>query len=197
MKHFVKEWVIPIIEGIILFLIINCFIAITRVSGSSMFPTLKNNEFVVMSKMSSIHRNDVIIFNAYGVDKNNADVKKNTKYTKRVIGMPGDKIKYTKNGDLYVNGKYESQNYISQSQRQAGTITLLLPEAQGVKIGTDQTFTVPKNSYFVLGDNRKVSNDSRYYGFVPKKKVLGRVYTFPWQEKIQMDLHLNGVIGVK
>lgn len=186
MKHWIKDWIFPILEGLVLFLIINFFVSIVRVSGTSMYPTLKNNEFVITAKRIPIHRNDVIVFNAYGVDKNNPNVHKNTKYTKRIIGEPGDKIRYTNDGKLYINGKYTSQSYISNLQRTSGTLTLLLPEAKGVKIGTDKTFTVPKNHYFVLGDNRKVSNDSRYYGFVPKDKVLGRVYTFPWQEKIKM-----------
>ena len=186
MKHWIKDWLFPILEGLILFLIINFFFSIIRVSGISMYPTLQNREFVIMSKRVPIHRDDVIVFNAYGVDKNNPTVRKSTKYTKRVIGLPGDKIEYTNNGNLYINGKYTSQNYISRSQRTSGTLTLLLPEAKGVKIGANKTFTVPKNCYFVLGDNRKVSNDSRYYGFVPKNKILGRVYTFPWQEKIKM-----------
>lgn len=189
MKHFFKEWVVPVIEALVLFLIINCFVSVIRVSGISMFPTLKNNEIVLMSKKSAIHRNDVVVFDAYGVDKNNATVRKNTKYTKRVIAMPGDKVEYTKDGNLYVNGKYESQNYISKSQRTTGTLTLLLPEAKGVRMGVNRAFTVPKNCYFVLGDNRKVSNDSRYYGFVPKNKVLGRVYTFPWEKKIKMFIN--------
>lgn len=186
MKHWIKDWIFPILEGLILFFIINFFFSIIRVSGISMYPTLQNREFVIMSKRVPIYRDDVIVFNAYGVDKNNPTVRKGTKYTKRIIGLPGDKIEYTNNGNLYINSKYTSQNYISRSQRTSGTLTLLLPEAKGVKIGANKTFTVPKNCYFVLGDNRKVSNDSRYYGFVPKNKILGRVYTFPWQEKIKM-----------
>lgn len=189
MKKFFKEWVVPVIEALVLFLIVNYFVSITRVSGDSMFPTLKNDEFVVLSKKSTVHRNDVIVFDAYGVDNNNTNVKKNTKYTKRVIGMPGDKVEYTRNGNLYINGKYKSQDYISKSQRTTGTLNLLLPEAKGIQIGVNKTFTVPKNCYFVLGDNRKISNDSRYYGFVPKSKVLGRIYTFPWQEKIKMFIN--------
>lgn len=186
MKHWIKDWIFPILEGLILFFVINFFFSIIRVSGVSMYPTLQNREFVIMSKRVPIHRDDVVVFNAYGVDKNNPTVRKGTKYTKRIIGLPGDKIEYTNKGNLYINGKYTSQNYISRSQRISGTLTFLLPEAKGVKIGTNKTFTVPKNCYFVLGDNRKVSNDSRYYGFVPKNKILGRVYTFPWQEKIKM-----------
>lgn len=191
MKQFIKDWIIPIVETLVILLIINCFISLIKISGDSMFPTLKNNEILLLSKKTSIHRNDVIVFDAYGVDKDNPDVNKKTKYTKRVIGMPGDKIRYTKKGNLYINGKYEPQKYISKTQRITGTLTFLLPEAKGVKLGDNKTFTVPKNCYFVLGDNRKVSNDSRYYGFVPKSKILGIVYTFPWQKKIEMYVMLH------
>lgn len=186
MKQFIKDWVVPVVEGLLLFLIINSFVSLTRISGDSMFPTLRNNEFVILLKKASIHRNDVIVFKAYGVDNNNPDVKINTKYTKRVIGMPGDEIKYTKNGDLYVNNKLESQSYIPKSERTTGTLNLLLPEYKGLSLGTNLSFKVPRNEYFVLGDNRKVSNDSRYYGFVPKRKVVGRVCTFWGQRKIKM-----------
>lgn len=177
-KHFIKDWIIPIAEGLLIFFLVNSFISLTRISGDSMFPTLKNNEFVLLLKKAHIHRNDVVVFNAYGVDKNNPDVKKNTKYTKRVIGMPGDTIRYTNSGRLYINNKFESQTYISKSERTMGTLKFLLPEYKGLSLGTDKSFKVPRDEYFVLGDNRKVSNDSRYYGFVPKNKIIGKVYTF-------------------
>lgn len=182
-----KDYLIPIIIGILLVVIIeHFFFVIVRVDGTSMYPNLQNNERVMLLKQAKIKRNSVVVFNAQGVDKNNPTVTKSTKYIKRVIGLPGDKIRYTKSGKLYVNGKYQSQTYITKSQRTSGTLTLQLQEAKGVSIGTGKTFTVPKGKYFVLGDNRKASNDSRYYGFVPKNKINGVAKAFFWNKYHQL-----------
>ena len=56
-------------------------------------------------------------------------------------------------------------------------------EAKDISLGTGREFRVPKNKYFVFGDNRQVSNDSRYYGYVPRDKILGTVWVFWWHEK--------------
>lgn len=183
MAKIFKDYLLPILIGIILVVIIeHFFFVIVRVDGTSMKPNLQNNERVMLLKQAKIKRNSVIVFNAYGVDKNNPAVTKSTKYVKRVIGLPGDKIKYTKDGKLYVNGKYQSQSYITNSEKTTGTTTLQLAEAKGVSIGTGKTFTVPAGKYFVLGDNRSASNDSRYYGFVPKNKIDGVVKAFFWNK---------------
>ena len=82
-----------------------------------MYPNLQNNEHVIVWKLGKVREDSVVVFDAYGIDKNNPNVQKNTKYVKRVIGMPGDKIEYKNNGDLYVNGKYQPQNYPSCAMR--------------------------------------------------------------------------------
>ncbi|MBZ2404935.1 signal peptidase I [Liquorilactobacillus hordei] len=183
----VKEifsWILPIAIGLLIALIVKQFwFGIVKVDGTSMYPTLQNDERVMLLKQSKIKHNTVIVFNAYGVDKNNQAITKSTKYVKRVIGIPGDTIEYRNNGQLYVNGKKMSQSYITKSQRTTGTLTLVLKEATGVKLGTGNSFTVPKGKYFVLGDNRKDSNDSRYYGFVPKGKIDGVVKVTFWNSK--------------
>lgn len=174
MSSFLKNFVAPIVTGLAIAAFIITFVfRFVKVDGTSMYPNLQNNEHVLVWKLGKVHEDSVVVFDAYGVDKNNPNVQKNTKYVKRVIGMPGDTIEYKNNGDLYVNGKYQPQGYISKEERTTGTLTLLLPEAKGVTLGTGRTFKVPKDSYFVLGDNRSDSNDSRYYGFVPKDKVIG------------------------
>lgn len=187
MSSFFKNFIVPILTGLVIAWIIITFVfQIVKVDGTSMYPNLQNGEHVMVWKLDKIKEESVIVFHAYGVDKNNPSVTKNTKYIKRVIGMPGDRIEYKNNGDLYVNGKYVSQNYITREQRTTGTLNLLLPPAKGVTLGTGKTFTVPKGCYFVLGDNRKVSNDSRYYGFVPKDKIVGVAKAPIWDKNHQL-----------
>ncbi len=94
--------------------------------------------------------------------------------------MPGDKIEYKNDGKLYVNGKFQSQGYITTEQQKEGTLSISNAEDKGVTLGTGRSFTVPKDEYFVLGDNREVSNDSRSYGFVPRSKILGVVKVPFW-----------------
>lgn len=182
----IMSWVMPVVIGLVIAALIKTFLFTpVKVDGSSMYPNLQSSEHVALLKQAKIKRDSVVVFNAYGVDKQNESITKDTKYVKRVIGLPGDKISYHSNGDLYVNGKFQSQSYISKSQQQAGTLQLAqsLQPAKNVKLGTGKSFTVPKGKYFMLGDNRRDSNDSRYYGFVPRAKIMGVVKVAIWNSK--------------
>ena len=101
MSSFFKNVVAPILTGLIIAAFIVTFVfRIVKVDGTSMYPNLQNNEHVIVWKLGKVREDSVVVFDAYGVDKNNPNVQKNTKYVKRVIGMPGDKIEYKNNGDL-------------------------------------------------------------------------------------------------
>jgi len=149
-----------------------------------MEPNLENREYVVLLKpIQTIQRGSVIIFDAKGEDPT---VQTSTNYVKRVIGIPGDSIS-SKNGILYVNNRRVNQDYISNQERNAGTgnwsLTTLAKNNQWTY--SPKKGVVPKGCYFVLGDNRSVSNDSRYWGFVYKDKIQGIVKDFYWKNKQQ------------
>ncbi|WOY88296.1 signal peptidase I [Ligilactobacillus murinus] len=176
----IMGWVWPVVIGLLIALLINTFLlSLVKVDGLSMYPNLQNNERVIMLKHAKIKRDTVVVFSAKGVD-DRPGVTDATKYVKRVIGLPGDKIEYKNDGKLYVNGKFQSQGYITTEQQKEGTLSIANAEDKGVTLGTGRTFTVPKDKYFVLGDNREVSNDSRSYGFVPRSKILGVVKVPFW-----------------
>lgn len=179
------SWVWPIIIGLLLAYLLNTFVlSLVKVDGLSMYPNLQNNERVVMLRQSAIKRNSVVVFSAEGVD-DKSGVTSSTRYVKRVIGLPGDTIEYRDNGKLYINGKYSPQNYITKEQQKEGTLSPNdLPKE--IKLGTNKKFTVPKGQYFALGDNREISNDSRYYGFVPRSKILGVVKVPFWDENHEL-----------
>lgn len=173
------SWIVPIVIGLLVALLIKDFVfQLVRVDGPSMQPNLENNERVLVFKQSEIRRGSVIVFDANGVDPQ-AAVK--TDYVKRVIGKPGDTVS-ANNGNLYVNGKKVKQDYINSSERSAGTGNWSLASISQTNrwpkhLGATK---VPKGEYFVLGDHRSVSNDGRYWGFVPKKKILGVVKVPFW-----------------
>ena len=192
------SWLIPIAVGIALAFLIKQFVfVVVRVDGPSMEPNLQNNQHVLAVKPLAMHRFSVIVFDADGVD---ANANGHENYVKRVIGLPGDSIKYTKTGKLYVNGKYQAQNFISKYQRTTGTVAsfkngfdLVTAARQydwsnkwSLDIGNNRVNKVPKNCYFVLGDHRSVSEDGRMYGFVPKSKILGVVKAGFWAKNHKM-----------
>ena len=181
MKTFrqVMSWVIPIVIGLLIALLIKQFLfQVVRVDGPSLQPNLQNNERVFCLKRSQIHHGSVVIFDANGVDP---QVAVKTDYVKRVIGLPGDTVR-SKNGNIYVNGKKINQSYISMSQRDAGTGNWNLKSisVQNSWLKNNGATKVPKGEYFVLGDHRSVSNDGRYWGFVPKNKIDGVVKVPSW-----------------
>ena len=179
--RFIKSWIIPIGVALIFGLIVkNCFMSAT-VDGHSMDPTLHDGQFMIVSKKSKIKPLDIIVFNADHVDPKDTT---NDIYIKRVIGMPGDNVVYMPNGDLKINDKVIPQTFLTESTRIGDTLSInntyfkdgftLEDLSQKANWPTKMTSSViPKDKYFVMGDNRAISNDSRYWGLVPKSKILG------------------------
>lgn len=129
------------------------------VKGQSMFPTLENNNGIVVTKTTSIDRFDMIVFDAPDED---------TKYVKRVIGVPGDSVEMI-DDILYVNGKPYEEEYVNRDvEFDQITEDFSLEDVAGVT-------KVPEGHFFVLGDNRTRSKDSRRFGLISEDSVVGEV----------------------
>ncbi len=153
LKSFVKEiWVYVVL--IIVILLIKKFIVMPiKVNGTSMIDTLHHNDIMILDKIS-YRFNDIKRFDIVVIDD------KEELIIKRIIGLPGEYIEY-KDNKLYVNGKYVKENFSHKE-----TSDYSIEELDETK--------VPENSYFVLGDNRVNSKDSRIIGFIPKEQILGK-----------------------
>ncbi|MCY4108745.1 MAG: signal peptidase I [Chloroflexi bacterium] len=130
-----------------------------RVQGPSMHPNLISNELVLVSKLSYINsspeRGDVVVFRKPGGDSEDL--------VKRIVGMPGETIEM-RTGRVFVNGlEIEETGYVDRLG------TAVVPPVR-----------IPAGSYFVLGDNRSVSEDSRRFGAVPLAAIVGKVWVIYW-----------------
>jgi signal peptidase I len=158
-KSMIRELLETVISaGVIAFIIITFIGQVTVVRGASMEPTLHNNERLIADKISyrfeSPKRSEIIIF------KPPLEIKRN--YIKSIIGIPGDKIEIIK-GEIYLNDNKLEDNYVKYKSYEDVSAIL-----------------VPDDSFFVLGDNRSNSSDSRYWGFVPRKNVVGKAWVVFW-----------------
>lgn len=175
------SWVIPIIAGVLVALIIRYFfVNLVRVDGGSMTPNLENNQLVFSWRNKEVKRGSIIVFNAKEEDSSISKSSPST-YVKRVIGLPGDTVEY-RNGNLYVNKTEVNQQWISKKEQLATSMGMnqdvgwsLNSLSLSLNWPDKERYTekVPKNSYFVLGDNRSVSKDSRQFGFIDRKNVKG------------------------
>ncbi len=136
------------------------------VSGPSMQPTFENNDRIIAVRHFKLKRNDIVILKAPD--------EKNALYIKRVIGLPGDMVT-SKNDKLYVNGKQVPEPYLNNKyKKEANEDGELYTENFTLKR------RVPKDCYFVMGDHRDVSKDSRYFGFVKRSAIVGEVKWRYW-----------------
>lgn len=163
---------IIVITGI--FLTIRLYvIAPVSVEGASMEPTLEDNDRLLLNKIGTIERYDIIVFPEPHADFN--DPEKN--YIKRVIGIPGDEILFEEQ-TLYINGNPVDEDYIdlsgvSETDLQSRNGNFSLASLTGVE-------KVPEDAYFVLGDNRVNSQDSRSFGFIDIESVTGKTNFRIW-----------------
>lgn len=158
----IETWTPYIVITTIVALLVFCFhmfFAIVRVDGPSMNNTLEDGQFALLSKKHEIERFDIVVLNERLVDGGES---KNI--IKRVIGMPGDRITVIK-GKLYINNEEYVEPYLS---------------AENIKdfAKVDWDIRVPDNHYFVLGDNRDVSKDSRQVGSFEKSAIKGAAVLF-------------------
>ena len=143
----IKE-VIPYIVIVVVVVLIRTFIITpVRVDGDSMKNTLKNGDILLLYKLSSINRFDIIVLD---------EEKDNEKIIKRIIGLPGDTVAIKK-GKIYINDKVIDDEYAYGETSDYDKVTL----------GDDE--------YFILGDNRLISKDSRYFGPIKEKEIKGKI----------------------
>jgi signal peptidase I len=158
------EWGILIVGALLIALLIKTFLfQAFYIPSASMEPTLKVHDRVLVNKLSyhlhSVHRGDIVVFKA-PPEERTAQIKD---LVKRVIGLPGDTIE-ARGGHVYIDDRLLSEPYLPK-----GTITNDLPKE-----------TVPANSYFMMGDNRTESSDSRVFGPIKRSALIGRAFVRMW-----------------
>jgi signal peptidase I len=189
-----------------------------RIPSGSMLPSLYIGDFILVSKFSygirlplinqkvfsigTPKRGEVLVFRYPHDEKTN--------YIKRVVGLPGDIVDY-KNKRLRINGNVVDLQKSNREDTEQGTqsneqvrvhIERLGKSSHGILLDTslgsrDYTrIVVPPDKYFVMGDNRDHSNDSRFWGFVPEENIVGRAFFvwFSWDSN-KNDHFWNDYIG--
>lgn len=140
-----------ILMALVLFLAINAVSSRVRVENISMKPTLQPGYLLVVNKLAyklgEPKHGDIVVFDYRGEGQED--------YIKRIIGLPGDQV-VVENGVVSVNGHPLTEPYIAEFPRYSGS------------------WSVPADSYFVLGDNRNNSSDSHQWGYVEKADVIGK-----------------------
>jgi signal peptidase I len=157
--HWTRDLMVSMVIAVVVILFIYQPV---KVEGTSMMPSLVDQERIFINKfvyrfgLAQVQRGDTVVFWFPG------DPSKS--YIKRVIGVPGDMVE-VRNGVVYVNGARLAETYVPPEYRDHSVMS---PER------------VPEDQYFVLGDHRSSSNDSRAWGMVPRRYIYGKAVFVYW-----------------
>ncbi|MGP4068064.1 signal peptidase I [Halobacillus sp. B29] len=173
MKKQWLEWIKAFAIAAILAVVVRVFLlAPVVVEGSSMLNTLHSDDHLIVSKINytlgNPERFDIVVFHA----------TERKDYIKRIIGLPGDTVRYS-NDQLYINGEAFEEPYLEVLKKE-------LPEGEELTrdFSMDQlpgnNKEVPEGELLVLGDNRNNSTDSRMLGTIPKEQVVGEAVFLYW-----------------
>ncbi len=195
LKQEVCEWVGTIVLAVLIAFLVHSFVfQNVRVDGNSMYPTLKDGEFMYVSKLDygtsffGIPFTGIGTYFTVGGEPERFDVVvcnypnrlgkhgERLNFVKRIVGLPGDTVE-CKDGFLYINGvKYDEP---------------LLAEYIAKDFGP---YTVPEGHYFVMGDNRNNSNDSRATGPITRDMIVGKVEGVIWRSTPSTLDYENGAL---
>ena len=190
------DWVVTIVGAVAIVLAIKAWIVNPyRIPSSSMEPTLRcavpssgcesrTSDRVLACRFCyhfrSPHRGDIVVFNTPSLARQACGGPGGT-FVKRLIGLPGE-VWEEREGFVYINGKKLNEPYIKPDRRDDRTMGLSdLPPRN--------TYTrIPSNYYLMMGDNRRSSCDSRVWGLVPRKNLIGNVFATYWPPS-RVSLH--------
>jgi len=166
-KGIVREYIESIVIAVILALFVREFIVQAfKIPTGSMKPTLNEDNRIFVNKyiyrFKDPQRGDIVVF------KYPEDTKKD--FIKRLIAVGGETVEI-KDGNILINGK------VIEEPKSVGSIFYYNRGEYG---GMGQKITVPKDSFYMLGDNSGSSRDSRYWGFVPRKYIIGKAFFRYW-----------------
>jgi signal peptidase I len=156
-----RAWVRDVVISVVIAAIVIVFLyQPVKVEGTSMMPWLTDQERIFVNKFvyrfGEIHRGDIVVF-WFPLDPTKS-------YIKRVIGLPGDLVE-VKQGTVYVNSQAIEEDYVPDQYRDR-------MDYRAVKIADDH--------YYVLGDHRNASNDSRTWGTVERRRIYGKAVFVYW-----------------
>ncbi len=157
-KALFSEVINTLVPAVLIALLIHLFLAqATRVYGQSMEPTLHTNDRIIVEKVTyrfrPPQRGDIVVVQVY---------EGSQPLVKRIVGLPGEEIAI-RNGRVYINGQPLEEPYLREP-----TLGYLPPTR------------IPPMHYYVLGDNRNGSSDSRVFGPIPRDRILGRALFRYW-----------------
>lgn len=191
MSHIIRELFEAVVLALIVFFIIQISIQNFRVEGLSMKPTLEEKQYLMVNKLPylridlqrlsrlipfwsveetegkyvpfahSPERGDIVVFRE--------PVREDRDFVKRVIGLPGELVE-VHSGSVFINGAELDEPYLDEANL-SGEMNCI-PLSTDCRLGAEQ--------YFVLGDNRPNSNDSRAWGAVPEENIVGKVWFVYW-----------------
>jgi signal peptidase I len=162
------EIIETLLLALIVFVLVQLFVAQPyQVQQESMENTLMPSQYVLVDKLTPrfdpYHRGDIVVFNP---PANWQEDPTGTPYIKRIIGIPGDTVEIS-DGQVFVNGSQLDEPYLFENQPTEAT-------------GTNLSWTLKDNQYFVMGDHRAASQDSRVFGPITKESIIGRAWLRYW-----------------
>jgi signal peptidase I len=175
--RWVREGVVVVVVAVLVAVLLRTFVVQTFfIPSGSMEPTLQVGDRILVNKLSyhlhGVDRGDIVVFSRPAAeDCGGPEVND---LVKRVIGMPGDVISLS-GGYVYIDGKRLDESWLPSSER---GVTVAGPPGNGSNLA--RPYRVPAGDYFVMGDNRTDSCDSRYWGPISKSLIVGKVEVRVW-----------------
>jgi signal peptidase I len=179
------RWITELIVIVMVVLLIRAFVAQAyNIPSGSMKPTLLVGDFILVNKLvyrfSEPQRGDIVVFK-YPIDPN-------IDFIKRIVALPGEEVE-VRNNQVFINGKPLPLIEVEKGEENGVRKVIyeeVLPEGIKHKVQFYEDFpfskrdfgpvVVPPNHYFVMGDNRDNSEDSRYWGFLPRENIVGKAF---------------------
>jgi signal peptidase I len=176
-SRWLREGIIVVVVAVLVAVLLRTFVVQTfYIPSGSMEPTLQIGDRILVDKLSydlhSVHRGDIVVFGR--PPREDCGGPEVNDLVKRVIGLPGDAISLS-GGHVYVDGKRLDESWLPTSEQ---GVTTAGPVGNGFNLV--RSYRIPSDDYFVMGDNRTDSCDSRYWGPIPKSLIVGKVSLRVW-----------------